>query len=974
MNRTHSDALREQVVIDSPIPQSPSVMNPSARAEPASPAGPESRKRLLGESGYVPHRQPFVYLTAALIIGILLQRWIEPPHWIAWSFAVISCALSMGFVIGNKRQAGVALLLSCAMAGALLSLQDQTISASRLKRLFDAHTITSDLPVELEGVLSTPPEPAPQIYYLNVEAERVRIGDRVIDASGFARLMISLVDQQAAGEFNALGLDYGSRVRVLVRLERARVYHNPGSPDFNEFLERHGYDLKGTIKSPLLVRRIGRVAVNPVLAFLHTTRLRLIKAIDSRFKQPVAGTLKAMLAGNQYFLDQETIERLRQASTFHTLVISGMHIALIAWALVGLGNLWGLRRSSPGRRQVPLVFFSILVLWGYAVMVGLAAPVTRGAAMISVGLIGPMLFRRAASINTVMLAAFAMLALKPSLVADPGFQLSFVAVAGIVTLALPIAGKLRGVGEWRPTARAPHPPSCSAAVRWIAETLFWNQRRFEAEMRVAPVRYRMNKARAARLAGRFRLQPLLRGIALLVITSTAIQLTMLPLMAMYFNRAAPVGVLLNIVAGLLTGVLMLSGLAAIVAGTISVWVAAKLGLIVTAAHYLLVNSVVPFITFPGATFRVAHYEGWQSVVYALYFVPLAMLAVLIDLWRPVDHCLPIDRDVKHVPRRVRWKAKPAGPVRRRVFALLCFLLLAVSSIAVVRPAPDASTGRLAIHFLDVGQGDSALVVFPRGATMLVDGGGELRFNRAESDGEDTETEFTEGGFSVGEAVASRFIWSLGRTRVDYVLATHADADHIDGVSDVVRNFHVGQAIVGRVPESNREFKLFFKAVEERSVSLATVNAGDRFEVDGVSVEVLWPPRPSEAPVTSGNNDSVVLRLVYGSIAVLLTGDIEQAAENALIESGVNLRAEVLKVPHHGSKTSSSGAFINAVQPGYAVISVGERSRFGHPHPSVVNRYEERGVSLFQTGRDGTVTVETDGHTVGVTTFRKKRAP
>ncbi|MFY9609575.1 MAG: ComEC/Rec2 family competence protein [Blastocatellia bacterium] len=923
----------------------------------------------------------------------MLQRCIEPAHWIAWSLAVTSFALSMRLVIGN-RAAGFSLLLSCAMAGALLSLQDQTISKSRLKRLFDDHTITPDSPVELEGVLRTPPEPAPEIYYLNVEAERVRIGDQVLEASGFARLMIPLVDERARREFNALDLDYGSRVSVLVRLERARAYHNPGSPDFNEFLERHGYDLKGAIKSPLLVRRIGRSAVNPALTFLYTSRLLLMEAIDSRFKQPEAGTLKAMLAGNQYFLDPKTIERLRQASTFHTLVISGMHIALIAWALVGLGNLWGVRRSGAGRRQVSLVVLSIVVLWGYAVMVGLAAPVTRGAAMISVGLTGPMLFRRAASINTVMLAAFAMLALKPSLVADPGFQLSFAAVAGIVTLALPIADKLRDVGEWRPTARAPHPPSCSALMRWIAETLFWNQRRFEAEMRNAPVRYRMNKARAARLAGRARLQPLLRGIALLVITSTAIQLTMLPLMAMYFNRAAPVGVLLNIVAGLLTGALMLSGLAAIVAGAISAWVAAKLGLIVTAAHFLLVNSVVPFTTFPGATLRVAHYEGWQSVVYVLYFLPLGMLAVLIDRWRPVDRCLPVDPsapsakrlaradtpssddrippggEVKRLPKRAPPNAKLASSVRRRVFALLCVLLLVVSSVAVVQPAPGAPTGKLAIHFLDVGQGDSALVVFPNGATMLVDGGGELRFNRPESDREGMEAEFTEGGFSVGEAVVSRFIWALGRTRVDYVLATHADADHIDGASDVVRNFHVGQTIVGRVPESDLEFARFIRTVEQRSVSLATVNAGDRFEVDGVRVEVLWPPRPSQTPVTSGNNDSVVLRLVYGSIAVLLTGDIEQAAENELVESGVNLRAEVLKVPHHGSKTSSSEAFIDSVQPRCAVISVGERSRFGHPHPVVVNRYVERGVRVFQTGRDGTVTVETDGRSLEISRFRK----
>jgi beta-lactamase superfamily II metal-dependent hydrolase len=124
-------------------------------------------------------------------------------------------------------------------------------------------------------------------------------------------------------------------------------------------------------------------------------------------------------------------------------------------------------------------------------------------------------------------------------------------------------------------------------------------------------------------------------------------------------------------------------------------------------------------------------------------------------------------------------------------------------------------------------------------------------------------------------------------------------------------------------------------------------------------------------VTSGNNDSVVVRLVYGSVAILLAGDIEQAAENSLVASGVDLRADLLKVPHHGSRTSSTDGFINSVKPRYAIISVGERSRFGHPHPSVVKRYRASGVGLFQTGLDGAITVETDGLTLSFSTHKKR---
>jgi len=857
-------------------------------------------------------------------------------------------------------------------AGALLSLIERTKdTTSRLESLYESKVISPDDPVELTGTLGAPPEPAPGTFYLDLAAEQLRVRDQLMPARGHARLMISPSGDAAQKDFADLALDYGSRVRVLVRLERARGYANPGSPDFNDLLERRGYDLKGVIKSSLLVEHIGDAGTNRALAFLYHLRLRMMDAFGSSFEPRVGGTLKAMLTGNRYFLDRETVDRLRESSTFHTLVIAGLHIGIIAWVLVG-------GRSALKRRRAWRVIVCLLLLWAYAIMVGLAPPVTRATTMITVGLIGPLLFRRSASINTVMLAAFVMLALKPALVADPGFQLSFVAVAGIVSLALPLADKLRGIGQWRPTSRTPHPPSGSRAVRYFAETLFWDQRGFNKEMRVAPIRYRLKKAGAARVLGQLRIQSILRGAVLLMITSGAIQLATLPLMALYFNRVAPVGVLLNVLAGLLTGVLMLTAIGAIAVGGLSAWLAAKLGLVVKAAHYVLVNAIVPFAEFPFATFRVAHYEGWHSIIYALYFVPLAMLAVLIDRWQPIDHVLQVDgtgalkQNTDNRNSRSPRRPLTLSPRLRFAPSLVCALAM-TSVVAVIKPPSNQADGKLTVHFLDVGQGDSAFVVFPHGKTMLVDGGGELRFDgreRSVTQSEEVEPVFTDNAFSIGEAVVSRFIWSLGRTRVDYVLATHADADHIGGLWDVVRNMRVGQAIVGHVPTAEPEYDRFVDEVRQRRVPLSAVSAGEQFEIDGVAIEVLWPPPAYGSRVTSGNNDSVVLRLRYGSVSILLAGDIEQAAEESLVASGLGLRADLLKVPHHGSRTSSTEAFIEAVNPRYAVISVGERSRFGHPHATVVNRYLARDVKLLQTGHDGMVTVETDGASIDVETYRR----
>ncbi|HLF83312.1 MAG TPA: DUF4131 domain-containing protein, partial [Blastocatellia bacterium] len=261
-----------------------------------------------------------MYLSTALVGGILVDRWIEPTSVIVAALALASVGASLTLLLA-KRDTGatVAFLLSFAAAGALLSLTERSdATTSRLESLYDSKVISPDDPVELTGTLAAPPEPAPGMFYVDLAAERLRVRDEVMLVSGHARLLISPFGDEAQEELARLALDYGSRVRVLVRLERAREYANPGSPDFNDFLERRGYDLKGVIKSPLLIERLGVGSTNRALAVLYQLRLRMIDALDSSFKPAVAGTLKAMLTDNRYFLDRVTVERLRESSTFHT--------------------------------------------------------------------------------------------------------------------------------------------------------------------------------------------------------------------------------------------------------------------------------------------------------------------------------------------------------------------------------------------------------------------------------------------------------------------------------------------------------------------------------------------------------------------------------------------------------------------------------------------------------------------------------
>jgi competence protein ComEC len=908
------------------------------------------------ESDLSPPSQPFLYLTAALIAGILLDRWIQANATIAIALLLIAIALSAWFVlVRTDAPATWSLLVGFVAAGSLLSLSERTgVEPSRLRRLYEMGRFGPDDPVELVGTLPRPPEPAPCAFYLDLDAESIRIRGEELAATGRALLMVRLADASSVESFHALGLDAGSRLMVLVRLRQWRSYKTPGSPDFNEFLELKGYDLKGVVKSPLLIEKLEGGRINPLLAHLYRLRLRAMSAIDSSFKPRVAGTLKAMLLGNRYFLDSKVAEKLREGGIFHVLVISGMHVGIIAWALVG----W---QPEVKRRRPLRALAALLALWAYAAMVGMSPPVARAALMLSAGLIGPVLFRRPISLNGLAMASFSMLALKPALVADPGFQLSFMAVAAIVALALPLIERLRQIGQWRPSAQTPHPPRCGPWLKVLAEALFWDQRAADREMERSPIKYRLDKSPAAKLLSYSRLQQVIKNAVALLITSVCIQVTMLPLMAIYFNRAVLIGILLNVTAGLLTAAIILGSAAALTMVPISGLLASKLSAAVSLAHDLLVNSVEPFSHIRYATFRIAHFEGLGASIYALHFIPVAMLAVLIDRWRPVDNILP----AQVLTRRAAPSAKH--------LALAAVALLASSTI-VMRPFSQPPRGRLLVHFLDVGQGDSALVIFPGGTTMLVDGGGDpiLNCEPGDSDQEESlDVDFSDDSRGVGEVAVSRFLWSLGLTRIDYVLATHSDRDHTGGLLRAIENFDVGQLIFGPIPASDPGFEALRKAAQSRRIPIGSVSAGDRFQIEGVWVEILWPPRPAHPKQTTGNNDSVVLRLQHGSVAMMLTGDIEFEAERGLIESRADLRADVLKVPHHGSRNSSWPQFIDLVKPRLAVVSAGERSPFGHPHKETIERYLSCGAQILQTGRHGTVTVESDGLGIKVRTHTSK---
>ncbi len=266
---------------------------------------------------------------------------------------------------------------------------------------------------------------------------------------------------------------------------------------------------------------------------------------------------------------------------------------------------------------------------------------------------------------------------------------------------------------------------------------------------------------------------------------------------------------------------------------------------------------------------------------------------------------------------------------------------------------------LRITSIDVGQGDCALVEFPGGKRALIDGGG-----------------FYDDSFDIGKNVVAPFLWKRKIMRIDFLVLTHPDPDHLNGLKFVARTFKVRELWDSGQESDSPFFQELMTIVKEKGIRRISLFRGDAPQIiDGVIVHPLHPRKEADKPHSGSqrskpNNRSLVLRLAFGRQTFLFTGDIEREAEAELIASGVDLESRVIKVPHHGSLTSSTPAFLAEVQPEIAIISARRRSFFSLPSTRIIKRYERFGCRIFRTDLHVAITVKTNGERLQIETFRK----
>ena len=893
---------------------------------------------------------PLAILAVALASGVALG--ISPQGrfsiWICSGTGVALTVLALAFLARKYLLIATVFVISAfCFAGLDLSLINlSSASRNRISTLYERGEIAEAEPLELTATIEGQPEHAPQSFYLTLRAERLARKGIERDVSGTVLLRANVRDEQDNREYGSLELRHGARVRVVTALEREENFRNPGVLPFTEYLERKGFDATGVIKSPLLVERLNDAEVFLPVAWLYEWREGLDLQFTARFSAETAGVLSAAVLGNRYNISHGAAERFRAGGTFHVLVISGLQIAFI-------GGIFFLLARWITKRRFLQFLISTTFLWAFPIAVNAEAPVVRSALMFTLVVFAPIVWRRAHSLNVIGGAALALLIWRPGDLFDPSFQLTFASVLAIVLIATPLVGRMRDVGSWRPTHATPCPPECSDWFRTFSESLFWSEREWRAEMVDPNVKYRLFKTSLAAKLERWHCQRLLRFAVTAIVVSGSVQIGMLPLLIIYFHRISFASLLLNIFVGGLLAVLALVALAGILASQFSLWLAMSLFALAEKINWLMIHFVDPFSRLGVASMRLPHYSGPRAAIYIAYFLTLGFLIRRLAHWNPLRPGV-IENNKNRIFKQ---------PNRR--FAAVAFLLTTAAIIfhpySALRP-----DGKLHVDFLDVGQGDAALVTMPDGATLLIDGGGRPNINPDDMDGPGES--FQPDTRSVGEAVVSEYLWSRGLDRVDYILATHADADHIDGLNDVARNFKVRGAIVARTPADDPEYFRFAETMKANGVPIYKVGTADGLRFGAMAADVLWPPVIADDNAPSRNNDGLVLRIRYGERTLLFAADIEKEAEAAVLNEGAALRSDVIKIAHHGSKTSSTAAFVDATKARLAIISVGRNSMFGHPNKEVVERWRASGAEVMTTGDKGTISIATDGHSLSVRPF------
>ena len=845
-------------------------------------------------------------LVAALAFatGIVIANFVwRPPQ--VWLIAFVTFAVGVSALY--RRAPSLAFPLAVLSLVPLGAFYLQTTDAAQVTPPNLAAFSTGEGTVEVtahvmrEGIVRESPFGGKQ-ESVDVETEELAISNYRVAAPIGIRLTIyskrsEEEDARDSGAEPPLPVyTYGERLRFPAKLRAPRNYGNPGALDLVGYLASQGVRLTGSARASE-VEIVPGFDGSRVGWWRSKARRSVLNRIQRLWPGEPGALMQAMLIGGRALFGRDLKTNFQRTGTYHILVVSGINVGILAFAF-----FWALRRLPMGEAAATVL--TILFSWGYAFLADLGPPIVRATITLSIYLITRLLFRDRTGLNALGIAGLGILVAAPRTLFEASFQLTFLSVIAVAGIAVPIL------------QRTLYP--FQRALRNVDSPAY----DFSLPTRAAQFRsnLRLLRENLAQMAG-LRLSNflLVRGAGLflaaseLILISAIIQVSLALPMAWYFHRTTTMSLPANVLVIPLAGILMPAAVLAVALSYVAFWLAHLPALVAGCSLAVLTGTIRLIGHFPISDVRLASVPLATACAAAAAFGMAMILARrrLLLAWIGVAGLLASAIWIVLVPPKMQW-----------------------------RP------GDLEITAIDVGQGDSLLIITPEGKTVLLDSGGVG--GQSHSD------------FDVGEEVVSPYLWNRGIRRLDAVAISHPHSDHIGGMRSVIANFRPRELWYG-LDSPSPEFVELATTARSFGVALKPRNAGDTFDFGGVQVRVL-NPQPGTPPGNPAQDDeSMVLRLQYRDTSALLVGDSHKRTEQILAVE--NPRADLLKIGHHGSTTSSSTEFLQAVAPQFAVVSSGYYNSFRHPRPEVMKRCADLHIRTYRTDLAGAVTFYLDGATV-----------
>lgn len=418
------------------------------------------------------------------------------------------------------------------------------------------------------------------------------------------------------------------------------------------------------------------------------------------------------------------------------------------------------------------------------------------------------------------------------------------------------------------------------------------------------------------------------------------QIMIFPIMIYHFNIFGTYFLITNLLAGIIIGPIIVIGILGIFSSIFSFTMAKILFFIVKVSVEILIL-ISKFSELSMAKIYLPTPRIWQIII---YYIIVFFIKSIYEVYSEKKPTATFIR-VKNLLALAKYKFRKNK--RKNIKKIMSILMILLITFTIIKKQCNI----LNINFVDVGQGDSCFIITPKKKTILVDGGG---------------SQFKE--FDVGKSTLLPYILNKGYTQLDYIVISHFDYDHVGGILYIMQEIKVKNIIIGKQFEDSKNYEKFVNLVQQKDIKVRIVEAGEDIKIEkNLNFNVVWPNSKSQISDNSINNNSLVFKMKYKKFSMLFTGDIEEIAEKKILQTCnvKNLESLVLKVPHHGSKTSSSQEFLDAVRPKIALIGVGKNNKFGHPSDITLEKFKMYDTKVYRTDQKGEITLKTDGNKIKI---------